>query len=86
MNSQKLDFVTREKRGCANAAKLLMPMTFARGDSLFAEDGGRSRRGGSLFAEGVELRAKKGPHPSPVFAQVFILRELHTRFAQACGG
>jgi hypothetical protein len=29
MNSRELDFVTREKRDCANAAKLLMPMTFA---------------------------------------------------------
>jgi hypothetical protein len=29
VNAQKLDFVTREKRDCANAAKLLMSMTFA---------------------------------------------------------
>jgi hypothetical protein len=29
MNSHKLDVVTREKRDCAHAAKLLMPMTFA---------------------------------------------------------
>ncbi len=28
-NAAKLDSAAREKRDCANAAKLLMPMTFA---------------------------------------------------------
>jgi hypothetical protein len=36
-----------------------------------------------LFAEGGRIAHQGGPYPSPVFVQVFILQELHARFAQA---
>ena len=34
---------------------------------------------------GSILRIERGPTPSPVFVQVFIMRELRARVAQVCG-